>query len=302
MEFVDKIYIISLKRHTIRKEIIKADLDSAGFDMNKIEWIDAIDGNDLDINESIKDGVISPVFRDPTGTFSKSIYGCSLSHKSAYERFLNTPDDMERALVLEDDAAITHTFLRLLLTKSFGYKAFKRELEEIDWDVVLLGGQTQRVEFTKSTNFVLKPAKRYPNDYAAHAYMITKNGAKKLIEGNESIQFAADVNLYTSDVKLYCTPSNYFEQKLGHIGKNHIYTLWKRFEMFLLEYNGVGEEIVSATAFGDWYNSPETQITKLVTVSKKLNVESVDWKSFTAPNGDVIEDWPNLYLKTKTNE
>ena len=297
MEFVDKIYIISLKRHKIRKEIIKADLDSAGFDMNKIEWIDAIDGNDLDINQSIKDGIISPVFRDPTGTFSKSIYGCSLSHKSAYERFLNTTDDMERALVLEDDAAITHTFLRLLLTKSFGYKAFKRELEEIDWDVVLLGGQTQRVEFTQSTNFVLKPVKKYPKDYAAHAYMITKRGAEKLIEGNKSIQFAADVNLYTSDVKMYCTPSNYFEQKLGHIGKNHIYSIWKRFEMFLLEYNGVGEEIVSATAFGDWYDSPETQITKLVTVSKKLDVESVDWKSFTAPNGDVIEDWPNLYLK-----
>lgn len=87
MEFVDKIYIISLKRHKIRKEIMTADLDSAGFDMKKVEWIDAVDGNDLDINQCIKDGTISSTFKDPTGTFSKSIYGCSLSHKSAYERF-----------------------------------------------------------------------------------------------------------------------------------------------------------------------------------------------------------------------
>lgn len=298
MEFVDKIYIISLKRHKIRKQIISADLDSAGFDTSKIEWINAVNGADLDIDECIKDGKVDSTFKDPFGVLTKSVYGCAMSHNTAYEKFLKTSEDVKTALVLEDDAALTHTLLRLLLTQDFGYLTLENELKEIDWDVFMLGGQEKRIEYEQSFNYILKPAKRYPLCYAAHAYMITKKGAEKLLESNKKIQFAADVNLYASDVNLYCTPSNYFEQKTGAIDKFTISKLSSQFVKFLFEYNDVGSENVSTTTFGDYYGDTESMlIANSVQISKKINVESVDWNPFTSPNGDVIEEWANIHLK-----
>ena len=97
-----------------------------------------------------------------------------MSHNIAYKRFLETSDEIKTALILEDDAAITHTLLRLLLTKSFGYDTFETELKEIDWDVILLGGQEKRIEYTQSPNYILKPVKKYPLCYAAHSYIVTK--------------------------------------------------------------------------------------------------------------------------------
>lgn len=298
MEFVDKIYIISLKRHTIRKEIISNDLDSAGFDTSKIEWIDAVNGADLDINECIKDGKIDSTFKDPFGILTKSIYGCAMSHNIAYERFLQTSEDVKTALILEDDAAITHTLLRLLLTQDFGYLTLEREINEINWDVLMLGGQEKRIECEQSFNLILQPVKRYPLCFAAHSYMITKNGAEKLLESNKKIQFAADVNLYAADVNLYCTPVNYFDQKTGALDKFTISKLGSQFEKFLFKYNNVGTENVSTTTFGDYYGDTESMlIANSVQVSRKLNVQSVDWNSFNLPNGDVIEDWANIHLK-----
>ena len=53
MDCIDKIYIISLDRHKNRREYIKLDLITAGFDESKIEWITAIDGNELDVSECL---------------------------------------------------------------------------------------------------------------------------------------------------------------------------------------------------------------------------------------------------------
>ena len=300
MEFVDKIYIISLERHDLRKKIITADLDSAGFDMDKVEWIDAIDGTQLDINQCIKDDKINPIFRDPHGVLTKSIYGCAMSHNTVYERFLKTSDDCKTALVLEDDAAITHTFLRLLLTKSFGYKSFKSELEQIDWDVLMLGGQEKVIEHEESLNYILKPVKRYPSTYAGHSYMINKNGAEKLLENNKKIQYAADVNLYSSNVNLYCTPTNYFEQKTGALSKITISNLYLMFGTSLITYNDVDGENRSTTTIGDYLNDENPTMgmnIKQVGVSKKVNIKSVDWDSFITSYGDEINDWANIHLK-----
>jgi hypothetical protein len=45
MNWIDKIYIISLKSHQKRRETIIHDLHSGGFDTRKIEFIDGVDGN-----------------------------------------------------------------------------------------------------------------------------------------------------------------------------------------------------------------------------------------------------------------
>lgn len=298
MNWIDKIYIISLKKHEIRRQTIFSDLDSAGFDTSKIEWIDAIDGNELDINQCIQNKTINTTFKDPVGILTKSIYGCAMSHNMVYENFLETKDE-EIALILEDDASVTHTLLRLLLTKGFGYEKFSEELKTTDWDILLMGGQEKRIEYSQSNSFILKPVKRYPVNYAGHSYLITKNGAKKLLESNKTVQFAADTNIYCCDAKLYCTPISYFTQKVGTLEKYTHTRLKKEFEMFLMIYEGLGEEIVSSTTFGD-YGFAESEFESLYKtsqVSNKIQLDGINWNSFIAPNGDEIKNWANINLK-----
>ena len=305
MKWVDKIYIISLERHENRRRQIFADLNSAGFDVSKIEWIHAIDGSKLNIDELIENETINPTFRDPQGVLTKSVYGCALSHKKAYETFLKTSDDVKTALILEDDASVTHTLLRLYLTKSIAYNKLIEETNSIDWGVIVMGGQYKNIEHHEDSSFVLKRMKQYPINYAAHSYVINKKSAEKLIESNKSIQFAADVNLHCSDVNLYCTPISYFTQKIGNMDKWMLIDLQTKFKFNVLykQSNWDTEEIISSTTYGDYeFDSSEDSTFLSTGISKQLKIKSVDWDKFTAPNGDVIEDWANIHLKTKTNE
>ena len=301
MDFIDKIYIISLERHKNRSKTLEADLETAGFDKSKIEWVTAIDGNDLNITECLDNGIISDTFTDPYGNLSKGVYGCALSHQLVYKKFLETPSWVENCLVLEDDACVSHTLLRLLLPNSFGYKKLLEEMDTFDWDVILMGGQEKLLEYERTDSYILKTPKKYPADYAAHSYLITKKGAEALIKSNESIRFAADVNLHCSDINLYCVPSSYFNQKLGDFQKWIVREMYNRFKGRVL-YSADGQEldeVVSATTFGDYSEEELLSVPyKNATISKKIEVSSMDWKPFIAPNGDEIEGWGNIHLKT----
>ena len=301
MDFIDKIYIISLERHKNRSKTLEADLETAGFDKSKIEWITAIDGNELDITECLDNGIISDTFTDPYGNLSKGVYGCALSHQLAYKKFLETSSEIKNCLVLEDDACVSHTLLRIALPNSFGYKKLLEEMDTFDWDVILMGGQDKLLEYEKTDSYVLKNPKKYPSEFAAHSYLITKKGAKALIKSNESIRFAADVNLHCSDVNLYCVPSSYFNQKLGDFPKWIVREIHNRVKgrVLFASYGQSIDESVSATTFGD-YSEGELKgnPNKNAIISNKLEIISMDWKPFIAPNGDEIEGWGNIHLKT----
>jgi GR25 family glycosyltransferase involved in LPS biosynthesis len=302
MKWVDKIYIISLERHQRRKNQIFADLHSAGFDVSKVEWIHAVDGSKLDVSKSINDGLISDTFIDPQGVLTKSVYGCALSHQKAYKSFLETSDNVKTALILEDDASVTHTLLRMCLTKDIAYKKLIEEKDIFDWDVIVMGGQYKTIEHLDTHSFVLKEMKRYPVSYAAHSYVINKDGAKKLIESNSPIQFAADVNLHVSDVKLYCTPISYFSQKIGSMDKWTLVQLQTKFKYDVLytQENWETDEMISSTTYGD-YGSHITDDDVFISVgiTKEMgdNIDTIDFKSFKAPNGDEINSWVNIHLK-----
>ena len=300
MDFIDKIYIISLERHKHRSELLEVDLSTAGFDVSKIEWITAIDGNELDITKSIENGTISDTFIDPYGALSKGVYGCALSHQLAYKKFLETPSDIKNCLILEDDVCVSHTLLRLLLPNSVGYKKLIEEMNTFDWDVIQIGGQDKQLEYEKTDSYVLKRMKKNPKHYAAHSYIINKEGARALIDCNKPIRFAADVNLHCSDVGLYGVPSSYFLQKQGDMEKWQVLDLSNKFVCALYnKENWEADEIISATTYGDHIDDDLSKGThKTLLVSNKLEVSSVDWKSFTAPNGDEIEGWGNIHLKT----
>lgn len=311
MKWVDKIYIISLERHDYRRKRLYADLKTAGFDVSKIEIVSAVNGNDLDINQLINDGVISDTFIDPNGLLTKAIYGCALSHQIVYRNFYNNPN-IETALILEDDASLTHTGLRTLLPQSDAYQKLFEEKNQFDWDVIMVGGASKIMPYHKIQSHVLKPMVRYPTGFAAHSYIINKNGVEKLINGNNPIQFAADVSIHCSGAKIYCTPISYFSQRVGELDR------WTANEMhqsyvsnIINKYNDSGNDNLSSTTYGDVYGEVDKndytakqggKSFNTAHISKKLLLKSVIWKPFIAPNGDEIDGWTHITLKTKTNE
>ena len=309
MKWVDRIYIISLERHETRRNTLFADLRTAGFDTSKVQWIKAIDGNTLPLDILLKNGTIHPTFKDPNGLLTKAIYGCAISHQLVYRDFLSH-SDIETALILEDDASLTNTGLRTLLPDSDAYKKFEEEKNTFDWDVIFVGGASKIMPYYGIQSYVMKPMVRYPEGFAAHSYIINKSGAEKLIKSNQSIQFAADVNIHCSGAKIYCTPISYFSQKVGELDR------WMASEMHetyvsnvLNKYNGGGTDYLSSTTYGDVYNEVDKndytggkgKSFKSLHVSRKVDVDYVDWKPFIAPNGDEIDGWTNIHLKIKND-
>ena len=303
MKWVDKIYIISLNNTSFRRDNIWNDLLSAGFDSKKIEWVDAINGNDLDIHKLLDDSVIDSKFRDPNGLLTKSIYGCSLSHQKVYQRFLETDENIKTALVLEDDASLTHTALRTLITGSPAYDFLVEDVTNIDWGVIQIGGVDKHMEYVEDDTLntkIIKKAKFPINGWAAHSYIINKVGAKKLIESNTPIQYAADTNIHLSDVNLFTTVVSYFLQKVGKYDSwlvRHIENKVNRYVLYELDEYGL--EFQSKTFNGDLIKK-EQHITAPMygmTVSKSIKPKLINFETFEASNGDLIEDWTTIYLK-----
>lgn len=304
MKWVDKIYIISLERHEERRNRLFHDLKSAGFDVSKIEVISAVNGNDLDTHTLINDGVISDTFIDPNGLLTMAIYGCAISHQIAYNRVLNSPD-VNTALILEDDASLTHTALRTLLPESTAYNKFIDEKNNINWEVIMLGGAAPRMDYYKNnSSLILKKMFRHPKGYAAHSYIINKSGAEKLSKNNTPIRLAADTNIHFSDVELYCTPISYFAQKVGLYDRWTITKLNKEFSSKVLHSEIKNDDEGYSTTFGDGIVTdndnftPADRLFKTANVSNRISINGVEWKTMIDTNGTKLEDWANIKLKT----
>lgn len=304
MKFVDKIYIISMHKHGIRRKNVYDDLLSAGYPHNKIEWVDAIDGSKLDIDELLDENKISHKFVDPNGALTKSIYGCALSHQKVYERFLKTDDSIKTALILEDDAHITNVGLRTLVKGSKGYEMLADDVENIDWGIIMVGHIDKDIKGTQCDEaLVLQHMDRYPIGYAAHSYIINKESAQKLIDNNSPIEFAADINLHCSDVEIYSTPVSHFGQKTGRYFRWETQKMMLQHEEYILyELQDFGNEYLSYTTFGDNFTEGAVRYLKTASISSKIDVEKVTYETFTNSYGDSIENWGTIYLRTKDYE
>ena len=77
-------YVISLKGRGDRRKTFDDNWKSYDY-----EYVDAIDGDDLDIKKLIQDGVINDYFLSP-GYFigTRAVYGVALTQKKCWEKFL----------------------------------------------------------------------------------------------------------------------------------------------------------------------------------------------------------------------
>jgi GR25 family glycosyltransferase involved in LPS biosynthesis len=139
----DILYYINLEHRNDRKVHILEELKKTGIDHNKINRIEAIHKEFGEL-------------------------GCSQSHIKALETFLQTTDDVQNCLILEDDFK--------LKTDNFDHLDIVFD-SDIDYDVLMISGNLYH---TLQTNVSL--LRKVYEAQAASGYCVTKQYAPKLLE------------------------------------------------------------------------------------------------------------------------
>ena len=175
--------IISLERDVGRRNKLKYKLPSSG--LKNIRYIKGVDG-DTDLDKY-------KFYVQPDSDINTGEIGCFLSHYSVWNTIVKNKTDY--TLVLEDDATFRSNFNNYLnmITDNFN---------KIDFDIILLACWRQ-TPFSKKYNDFLK---YYSDSTNAHSYIITFNGAKKLINSN------CLHNIVPTDdfVRIISSPNNIF--------------------------------------------------------------------------------------------
>ena len=306
----DKIYIINIKSHTEKRDKIIEELESARF--NNYEFIEAVEGIDLPHTDTLcRTRILSRTFIDPNGIFTKNIIGCALSHQKAYNKFLE--DGYENCLILEDDIKFEADFFKGMLNGLIDN--VKSEMPIVPWDIFIWGLVGENIPHYPEQHAIgfphlnsIREYKKYSPDWAAHAYQITRDGARKLIANNTPVRFAADVNLETSGSTMYCTPWGFINQVNGDVNR---FTSQKMFTKIETSISDIG--LNSATAatkdkgsycgnsMYDIYFSGDRSIMYekkkwLCEISKEISMKSVEFKQFTDVDGNTRPHWCHINL------
>ena len=189
-----KTYVIGLEKRLDRKVSIQRNFKDLNY-----EYYNAINGDGLNIQKLVQDGVISNCIKSPlTGIMTKGVIGCALSHLNVWKKIVN---ENEIALILEDDAFLDCDMNSLNLCFD--------NIQKLDkWDVIFLGKQSVDIinqnsspsdysEYVKSVSNRAEDLHemRYgAGFFCAHAYILNKKSANKLVEQAEKgIDYPIDV-------------------------------------------------------------------------------------------------------------
>jgi len=215
-DFFDAIYVVTLKRAEERHAFIQEELDGLNY---KTHW--GVDGKKLNYEDLIAKGLYdsgkAKELRHDGNDLALTEIGCALSHREVYSEML--ANGYKKILVLEDDVFIDESSLKVL-------KPALHELPD-DWELLYLGyrgnGSLKGSRLQVYSRMLIYPffyllgmkkynpvelRRRYTRRYSAHlelsgyhygthAYGLTAQGAKKLLNYQTPVTQAADHALAT---------------------------------------------------------------------------------------------------------
>lgn len=286
MDFgVDIIYIINLPSYTERRnrlvELFRV------FDITNYEFIEGIDGSDLSNQTTlISNGTLSKVFKDPNGLLTPSIIGCALSHRKAYETFLESK--YQNCLILEDDAVFTSKMYTYLATGKFDLLV--EQISKIKYDVFLWGRMFDNELGTTYTSLseIYKPILN-KGIYSAHAYQITRSSAEKLLNNCLPIQYAADVYLESLGLNFYSPEFNLITQKRGTIDHDSMEKIHNQ----LFKMNTSEEWICSTTRSINKVDDTPFLLQNC-NIAPQFNIKKVVFQKYKSYIG---KNWAFIHLK-----
>lgn len=191
----DKILVIQdPKKRKRRKDFISAWSHFSGFDY---EFVKAVTPDDFEVDQLISNThpefKIHHEFYDSGDMcMTKPILAIACSHFRAYNTIFNLPKDIERVLVLEDDARPTKELMEYIYTGE--YKKMLDYIGVRHFDYIFLGTADKIIK-GKDYNDKFKKPKPYTG-LAAHAVLYHRETINTIIDAKWDIQFAADTFLH----------------------------------------------------------------------------------------------------------
>lgn len=214
MDFVDNIYVINMDKSKDRLECMQNQLNKLNKSFIRIP---AIDGSKLNrIKKSKKCSFFGKHFLTP------NIIGCFMSHQKTWKTMLKNNDSY--ALILEDDCQLIDSF-----DKDLSLAVNELNTKDPNWDFLYTGcfgphGGHKKLSITYLQELFLNKIPQSNLDFNAkytyipqspvgfHCYVISKNGAKKLLKYLKKISYHVDVEFlkYAKFFNVYAT-----KKKLG---------------------------------------------------------------------------------------
>jgi GR25 family glycosyltransferase involved in LPS biosynthesis len=197
IELVD-FYVITMgnpdRLENIENQIEKMNDHTDSYKIN-IHKIDAVVGKDLDLDQLIQDGILTPTIYDQANAFNPNInnrkneVGCCMSHLKTYRTIADSKTGSKYSVVFEDDFAVQDQFLYTLdqvLTDVIEQK--------IEFDIVMLaiiGAHGEKV-YSNINEINCKDSACY----YAHAYLIRNESIDKIVDAMKYIDKIADVQIF----------------------------------------------------------------------------------------------------------
>lgn len=184
---IPPIFVISLK-NSPRRAVISRHLASLGL---KFEFFDAVYGKELPESELAKvDYEFYPKIYNAKKPLTLGEVGCAISHINLYEHIVK--NNIPEAIIFEDDVFL-HLYFPSILSDALSKISNKREI------LFLYHGKAKIYPFPR--NLIeryrlakyIKPSKKSKRCIiGAAAYLITQEGAKKLLTHAYPIRMPAD--------------------------------------------------------------------------------------------------------------
>ena len=172
--------------------------------------ISAKDGKNIDIGKYIKAKILPPNPRFKGKPFRRGQIGCIQSHIASWREFLKT--DKKYLINLEDD---------VLINKKYFEKEFPKimqNIKKLDFDWLYLGRQCLGYKGFYSGPVVKKSFYiPYTFGFGAHAYMLSRNGAKNMIKYYTSKKISGNIQYQMVMIPLDIMDSHkIFYKKIMH--------------------------------------------------------------------------------------
>jgi len=196
---IEKIYYINLDKRKDRDENVKQQLAKTNLSQYA-KRISAVNGSLINM-QNIKSNIITEKGRYDIMTnhknkmkgisLTKGALGCALSHRHIWHDIIN--NNISEALILEDDITFVDNFTQKL-------DSILSDARSYNYDVLFLGYHPATLKYIISHNATLLKSKKI---YGLFGYIVTNNGAKKLLEAfpisyqiDTEISKINDINIY----------------------------------------------------------------------------------------------------------
>ena len=194
---IDKIFIINLPQRIERLHKIKNLLQK--LDLYNYEIYKAVDGKNLSqnkINELLSITSLNSLYaqaKNHKDIRSKGAIGCYLSHYNLWNEMIER--NYDNVLIIEDDAQTDYNYNEII--------TFINSIPS-DYDIAMLSWFTlwfDKLQNKKNIKIINEYWRKYKsiNIFGTAAYMLSKNGAKKLIKNAMPINYQVDayINIMT---------------------------------------------------------------------------------------------------------